>query len=67
MTTKTKRTLAAIDALAGVPHLHGSRPHLVVPQGAWICYVSSTPVEQRDWWQGNRKKYDTGLLFKLSQ
>ncbi len=64
MTIKTKRTLATIDMLAGVPHLHESRPHLVVPEQAWSFY-EIRQQEQWHWWQTGRGRYDCGLLFRI--
>ncbi len=65
MTIKTKRTLATIDMLAGVPHLHESRPHLVVPEQAWSFYEFREGPDLRKWWQTGRGKYDCGLLFRI--
>ena len=79
MTSKTARTLALIDALAGVTHLpaawqadlpaavglHESRPLLVVPQEAFSFYDLRQLANNREAWRSGRGKYDTVLLFKV--
>jgi len=66
MTSKTVRTMALIDSLAGVPHMMEGRPAVVVPRQAWCFYELRQPLDFREWWQTGRGKYDGGLLFKLS-
>lgn len=65
MTSKTKRTLATIDALAGVPHLLASNAKVVVPRNAWRFYELRQDDDIPEWWQTRRTKYDAGLLFRL--
>ncbi len=67
MTTKTARTLALIDRMAGVTDIRGGRSDkLVVPMSAWYCYQFRQPRTHSEWWQLGRGKYDSGLLFKIT-
>jgi hypothetical protein len=66
MTSKTKRTMALIDQMTGVPHLLEGRPTVVVPRKAWCFYELRQPLDFRGWWQTSRGKYDSGLMFRLS-
>ena len=65
MTDKTKRTLAMIDSLAGVPHIMGAVPHLVVPLEAWTNYSERLSPDLREWWQTRREKYECGFLLRI--
>ena len=65
VTTKTKRTLAMIDSLAGVPHIMGANAQLVIPLEAWTLYGTRNPPDLREWWQTSRAKYDSGLLLRI--
>jgi len=73
MTSKTRRTIALIDALAGKTSLY-SQPYLVVAHEAFDLLLRSHPAA---WWpacrlagrQSNNRldRYDCGLLFKLNR
>jgi len=61
MTSKTKLTIALIDALAGKTSLY-SQPSLVVPREAFELATRDKPEPP------NRlDRYDCGLLFRLRQ
>lgn len=61
MTSKTKRTMALIDALAGKTSLY-SLPVLVVPRKAFELATRDAPPKP-----DHLDRYDCGLLFRLRQ
>ena len=62
MTSKTKRTLALMEALGGEPTEYAA-PTLLVPHVAWSFYEAHLPFDYRDW--RNVSWGTTKLVFRL--
>lgn len=60
MTTKTKKTLALIDDLAGVPDQRASQPRVVVPVDAFRLFIGCHNNHRE------QKRPAAGLIFQLN-